>query len=43
MKRLMLCWEATTCICHETTRAICVDTLHPSLDDTATGIFVDTL
>ena len=43
MKRLMLCWMATTCNRHETTRTIFVDTLHPSLDDTSTGIFVDTL
>ena len=43
MKRLMLCWKATTCNRHETTRTIFVDTLHPSLDDTATSIFVDTL
>ena len=43
MTRLMLCWKATTFNRHETTRTIFVDTLHPSLDDTAPGRFVDTL
>ena len=43
MTRLMVCWKATTFNRHETTRTIFVDTLHPSLDDTAPSIFVDTL